>query len=32
MKSVKEMELIIQRLESQIASKNEQITELNAFI
>ncbi len=32
MKSVKELELIIQRLESQIASKNEQITELNSFI
>ncbi len=32
MKTVKEMELIIQRLESQIISKNEQIAELNAFI
>lgn len=31
-KSEKELLLIIQRLESQIVSKNEQITELNAFI
>lgn len=31
-KSVKELELIIQRLNSQIESKNEQISELNAFI
>lgn len=31
-KSVRELELIIQRLNSQIESKNEQIAELNAFI
>lgn len=31
-KSVKELELIIQRLNSQLDSKNEQISELNAFI
>lgn len=31
-KSVRELELIIQRLNSQIESKNEQISELNAFI
>lgn len=31
-KTVREMELIIQRLNSQIDSKNEQIAELNAFI
>ena len=30
-KSVRELELIIQRLNSQIESKNEQITELNSF-
>lgn len=31
-KSVRELELIIQRLNSQLDSKNEQIAELNAFI
>lgn len=31
-KSVRELEIIIQRLNSQIESKNEQIAELNAFI
>ena len=31
-KSVRELELIIQRLNTQIESKNEQIAELNAFI
>ena len=31
-KSVRELELIIQRLNSQLESKNEQIAELNEFI
>lgn len=31
-KSVRELELIIQRLNTQLESKNEQITELNSFI
>ena len=31
-KSIRELELIIQRLNTQIESKNEQITELNTFI
>lgn len=31
-KSVRELELIIQRLNTQLESKNEQIAELNAFI